>query len=151
MTGWGAGTRLIRPDGSWTEYAWGQSGQLKSVADRTPDGMETSRHELWVDALGELAAIDGSELWWDTANPIPTLTCIGGDQVLSLPGGVTGIGEAWTAPGWRAARPTDQSDPWAVIGAAAATTPEPGVAGMGAVSGMGACRGLPVRCRPGSP
>ena len=140
--GLGRRSRLIRPDGSWTEYAWGQTGQLKSVADRMPDGMDTSRHELWVDALGELAAIDGSELWWDTANPIPTLTCIGGDQVLSLPGGVTGIGEAWTAPGWRAARPTDQNDPWAVIGAAVATTPEPGAAGMGTVSGMGAVPGL---------
>ncbi|MEQ4521116.1 type IV secretion protein Rhs, partial [Pseudarthrobacter sp. B907] len=39
--GLGRRTRLIRPDGSWTEYAWGQSGQLKNVADRTPDGMET--------------------------------------------------------------------------------------------------------------
>ena len=57
--GLGRRTRLILPDGSWTEYAWGQTGQLKSAADRTPDGMETSRHELWVDALGELAAIDG--------------------------------------------------------------------------------------------
>lgn len=140
--GLGRRTRLIRPDGSWTEYAWGQTGQLKSVADRTPDGMDTSRHELWVDALGELAAIDGSELWWDTANPIPTLTCIGDDQVLSLPGGVTGIGEAWTAPGWRAARPTDQNDPWAVIGAPVATTPEPGATSMGAFSGNAAVSGL---------
>jgi RHS repeat-associated protein len=104
--------------------------------------METSRHELWVDALGELAAIDGSELWWDTANPIPTLAGIGGEQVLSLPGGVTGIGEAWTAPGWRAARPTDQTDPWAVIGAPTVLDPGPGrTAGAGAV-GLGAVSGL---------
>lgn len=140
--GLGRRTRLIRPDGSWTEYAWGQSGQLKNVADRTSDGMETSRHELWVDALGELAAIDGSELWWDTANPIPTLAGIGGEQVLSLPGGVTGIADAWITPGWRAARPTDQTDPWAVIGAPVAATPEPGVAGLSSVSGPGSVSGL---------
>ncbi|NUU31146.1 DUF6531 domain-containing protein [Arthrobacter sp. C9C5] len=134
--GLGRRTRQIRPDGSWTEYAWGQTGQLKGMADRYPDGGQLSRYELWVDALGELAAVDGSELWWDTANPIPTLAGIGGGQILSLPGGVTGIGDAWTAPGWRAARPTDQTDPWAVIGAAAASTPEPGAAGLGAVSAL---------------
>ncbi|MEQ4521115.1 hypothetical protein ABLI39_17335, partial [Pseudarthrobacter sp. B907] len=99
-------------------------------------------HELWVDALGELAAIDGSELWWDTTNPIPTLAGIGGDQVLSLPGGVTGIADAWITPGWRAARPTDQADPWAVIGAPAVPDPGPGgTAGAGA-AGLGAVPAL---------
>ena len=146
--GLGRRTRLIRPDGSWAEYAWGQGGQLKSVAGRTPDGMETFRHELWVDALGELAAIDGQELWWDTANPIPTLACFGDERVLSLPGGVTGIGEAWITPGWRAARSTDQTDPWAVIGAPSIPDPGlggaagPGAAGTGAVPGL--TRGLPA-------
>ncbi|MFM9432356.1 hypothetical protein [Arthrobacter sp. MP_2.3] len=139
--GLGCRTRLIRPDGSWTEYAWGQSGQLKSMVDRTPDGAELSRHELWVDALGELAAIDGVELCWYTANPVPTLAGVSGGQVLSLSGGVTGIGEAWSAPGWRVARPTDHTDPWAVVGAPSIPGPGlgssagPGVAGMGAVSG----------------
>lgn len=140
--GLGRRTRLIHPDGSWTEYSWGQSGQLKSVADRTPDGMETSRHELWVDALGELAAVDGSELWWDTATPIPTLAGFGGQQVLSLPGGVTGIEDAWIAPGWRAARPTDQSDPWAVIGAPAVPGPGPGGTAVGGAAGLGSVSGL---------
>ena len=140
--GLGRRTRLILPDGSWTEYAWGQTGHLKSAADRTPDGMETSRHELWVDALGELAAIDGVELWWDTANPIPTLAGFDGEQVLSLPGGVTGIGEAWTAPGWRAARPTDQTDPWAVIGAPSIPDPGPGGTPGAGAAGLGAVPGL---------
>ncbi|XTR53030.1 DUF6531 domain-containing protein [Pseudarthrobacter sp. So.54] len=168
--GLGKRTRLIGADGSWTEYAWGQTGQLKSVADRTPDGMETSRHELWVDALGELAGIDGALLWWDTANPVPTLTGIttstvgdgsggtagigiagGGGQLLSLPGGVTGIGDAWTASGWRAARPTDQTDPWAVLGTPIMPDPSPGLnpdamAGAGS-AGLGAGAG-PVGLLP---
>ncbi|MEC5193522.1 RHS repeat-associated core domain-containing protein [Arthrobacter sp. MP_M4] len=137
----GRRTRLIGPDGSWTEYAWGPTGYLNGTTDRTPDGIETSRHELWVDSLGELAAVDGSELWWDTAHPIPTLTGIGAGQVLSLPGGVTGIGDAWTAPGWRAARPTDQTDPWAVIGAP--TVPAPGLGGTAGAdaAGLGAASG----------
>ncbi|WP_346960029.1 hypothetical protein [uncultured Arthrobacter sp.] len=57
--GLGRRTRQIRPDGSWTEYAWGQTGQLQRTVDRNPDGAQLSRHELWVDALGELAAVDG--------------------------------------------------------------------------------------------
>ncbi|WP_410558215.1 DUF6531 domain-containing protein [Arthrobacter globiformis] len=133
--GLGRRTRLIHPDGSWTEYAWGPTGHLSGTTERTADGAITSRHGLWVDALDELAGIDGAELWWDTANPIPTLAGISGGQVLSLPGGVTGIGDAWTAPGWRAARPTDQTDPWAVLGTPA--VPEPGPGGTaGAASGL---------------
>lgn len=124
--GLGRRTRLIGPDGSWTEYAWGSTGLLSGSVVRDRDGAEVSRHSLWVDALGELAAVDRCELWWDTANPVPALAGIGGGQVLSLPGGVTGVGEAWAAPGWRAARPTDQADPWAVVGAPTVVDPAPG-------------------------
>ncbi|MCQ2001005.1 DUF6531 domain-containing protein [Arthrobacter zhaoxinii] len=133
--GLGRRSRLIGADGSWTEYTWGDTGYLQGTVERTPEGTETSRHNLWVDALGELASVDGCPVWWDTASPIPTLAGIGDEQVLSLPGGVTGIGEAWTAPGWRAARPTDETDPWAVLGAS--VIPEPG-----AVSGVSG--GLPA-------
>ena len=140
--GLGRRSRLIQADGSWTEYAWGATGRLKSTAERSPEGMETSRHELWVDALGELAAVDCLQLWWDTASRIPTLAGLGDRQILSLPGGVTGIGDVWTAPGWRAARPTDEADPWAVLGASAIPQPATGgtantaphaLAGLGAV------------------
>ncbi|AXJ10163.1 DUF6531 domain-containing protein [Arthrobacter sp. PM3] len=140
--GLGRRTRQIRTDGSWTEYAWGHTGYLESATERTPDGAATSRHELWVDALGELAAIDGSELWWDTASPIPTLTGIGGALVLPLPGGVTGLGDAWTAPGWRAARPTDQTDPWAVVGALPVPAPSPGGTAGPGIAGLSAASGL---------
>lgn len=124
--GLGRRPRLIGPDGSWTEYAWGPTGLLAGSVVRDRDGAEVSRHSLWVDALGELAAVDRCELWWDTANSVPVLAGIGGGQVLSLPGGVTGMGEAWAAPGWRAARPTDQADPWAVVGAPTVLDPTPG-------------------------
>nr|WP_237686509.1 DUF6531 domain-containing protein [Arthrobacter jiangjiafuii] len=134
--GLGRRSRLIGSDGSWTEYVWGETGYLQGTVDRTPDGAETARHALWVDALGELASVDGCPLWWDTASAIPALAGIGDEQVVNLPGGVTGIGAAWIAPGWRAARPTDETDPWAVLGAS--VIPEPGpVSGMGAGSGAG--------------
>ncbi|MBG6224932.1 RHS repeat-associated protein [Arthrobacter sp. CAN_A2] len=149
--GLGRRTRLINVDGSWTEYAWGPTGYLAGMCERTPDGEVASRHELWVDALGELAGVDGVQLWWDTANLIPTLAGTtgiargGGGQVLSLPGGVTGIGAAWAASGWRAARPTDEADPWAVIGAPAIPDPAPGgMAGGMAGAGAGPVGGLPA-------
>lgn len=121
--GLGRRVRLIRPDGSWTEYVWGPTGHLSGTTECAADGAETSRHGLWVDALGELARIDGAEVWWDTANALPTLAGMGGGQVLAVPGGVTGVGDVWMAPGWRAARPTEQTDPWAVIGLPALPTP----------------------------
>nr|WP_237688304.1 RHS repeat-associated core domain-containing protein [Arthrobacter jiangjiafuii] len=141
--GLGRRSRLIGPDGAWTEYAWGETGYLQGTVDRTPDGAETARHELWVDALGELASVDGCEVWWDSASGIPSPAGVGDEQVLNLPGGVTGVADAWIAPGWRAARPTDETDPWAVLGAS--VIPEPGtVSGMGAGSGSGVSTGLPA-------
>jgi RHS repeat-associated protein len=139
--GLGRRARLIGPDGSWTEHAWGPTGLLSGSVVRDRDGAEVSRYELWVDALGELAAVDRLELWWDTANPVPTLAGIGGGQVLSLPGGVVGVGEAWTAPGWRATRPTDQADPWAVVGTPTVADP---VTGSVAGAGTGLAGALPA-------
>ncbi|MET4542403.1 RHS repeat-associated protein [Arthrobacter bambusae] len=131
---------MIGADGSWTEYAWGPTGYLAGTIEKDRDGAERNRHRLHVDALGELATVDGTPLWWDTAAPVPTLAGANTTQVLSLPGGVTGIGDAWTAPGWRAARPTDQHDPWAVLGTP--TTPHPGSpattsTGVGSAAGFG--------------
>ncbi|QSZ47728.1 RHS repeat-associated core domain-containing protein [Arthrobacter sp. D5-1] len=154
--GLGRRVRVIGAEGSWTEYAWGPAGYLAGTVERDRDGAEVSRHRLHVDALGELATVDGTPLWWDTAAPVPTLAGINTTQVLSLPGGVTGIGEAWTAPGWRAARPTDQYDPWAVLGIPTTPHPTPGTtttigaglagarAGAGAGAGLGAGGVLPA-------
>ncbi|MGW9404050.1 DUF6531 domain-containing protein [Arthrobacter sp. NPDC055585] len=136
--GLGRRSRLIGPDGSWTEYAWGETGYLRGTTDRTPDGQKVAGHELWVDALGELASVDGCPVWWDTANPVPSLAGISDQQVLNLPGGVTGFGESWLAPGWRAARPTDATDPWAVLGVSVVPDPGavPGMGAPGALSGL---------------
>ncbi|WP_223944993.1 DUF6531 domain-containing protein [Arthrobacter sp. StoSoilB20] len=133
--GLGRRVRVIGADGSWTEYAWGPTGYLTGTIEKDRDGAERNRHRLHVDALGELATVDGTPLWWDTAAPVPTLAGANTTQVLSLPGGVTGIGDAWTTPGWRAARPTDQHDPWAVLGTP--TTPNPGSPLAAIAGGLG--------------
>ncbi|WP_194266079.1 DUF6531 domain-containing protein [Arthrobacter yangruifuii] len=117
--GLGRRVRSIGPDGSWVEYAWGATGYLQATAEHAPDGTVRSQHRMWTDVLGELASVDGCPVWWDTAKPVPTLAGLGTEQVLSLPGGVTGFGDAWISPNWRAARPTGQTDPWAVLGASA--------------------------------
>ncbi|WP_416403329.1 DUF6531 domain-containing protein [Arthrobacter sp. LFS091] len=137
--GLGRRVRVIGPDGSWTEYAWGPTGYLTGTIEKDRDGAVLARHRLHVDALGELAAVDGTPLWWDTAAPVPTLAGVNSTQVLSLPGGVTGIGDAFTAPGWRAARPTDQHDPWAALGTPTTPTPATGAgpAGAGVGAGLG--------------
>ncbi|WGM22007.1 DUF6531 domain-containing protein [Paenarthrobacter sp. OM7] len=147
--GLGRRVRVIGADGSWTEYAWGPTGYLTGTIEKDPDGAERNRRRLHVDALGELATVDGTPLWWDTAAPVPTLAGANTTQVVSLPGGVTGIGDAWTAPGWRAARPTDQYDPWAVLGILTTPHPTPGTtttngAGAGAGAGLGAGGVLPA-------
>lgn len=45
---------------------------------------------------------------------------------------MTGVGVAWTAPGWRGTRPTDQADPWAVVGDSTVRESIPGSAGSAA-------------------
>ncbi|MCQ2002097.1 DUF6531 domain-containing protein [Arthrobacter zhaoxinii] len=142
--GLGRRVRSIGPDGSWAEYAWGATGYLQATAEHTPDGTARSQHRMWTDALGELASVDGCPVWWDTAKPVPTLAGFGSEQVLSLPGGVTGFGNTWISPNWRAARPTGQTDPWAVLGAS--VIPEAGFSYEGstaaAMSGGGGATGL---------
>jgi RHS repeat-associated protein len=116
----GLGRRIRRtaPDGSTTEYAWSPLGYLGGVVERDVAYRETGRIDLWVDVLGELADAAGAETWWDTAAVVPTLVSVAGTSLFELPGGVTLVGDAADAAGWRGARATDPHDPWAVLAAA---------------------------------
>jgi len=126
----GLGRRVRRtgPDGSTTEYAWSPLGYLAGLVTRDAAYAETARTDVWADALGELAAVDDVEAWWDTAAAVPSLVSIGGTSVLDLPGGVIAVGSEWATQGWRDARATDASDPWAVLA---------GVTGAGLPAGVG--------------
>lgn len=108
---------VTAPDGSRTEYTWSAWRTLQRVTTTGPDGSVQRATELWVDALGELAEIDGASAWWDSAAAVPALVGIGGEQVVGLPGGIIGLGGSWAATAWRDARATDASDPWSVVGA----------------------------------
>jgi len=89
-----------------TTYDWSPLGWLSAV---TVDGRRTEVH---VDALGELASVDGVEVFRDSASWAPGAIQVGDLPVVSV-GPVTGTGSRWTTPGWRSARDTAPGDPWA--------------------------------------
>jgi len=124
--GLGRRVREIAADGGWTEYAWNGLGYLSGVTTLDADSEVTGRTRLWVDVLGELAAVDGVETWWDTAARVPALVAVGDHDVLTLPGGVTRVGGVDLEPGWRAARTTDAGDPWGAGGASSSAGPAGG-------------------------
>lgn len=108
--------RRVRAEGATdtSSFGWSDLGLLESVAIRDAAGATRSVH-LDIDVLGEVAGADGMAVWWDTAAAVPSPISIGGTPVLRAPGGAVGIGDAWTASGWRAQRSTDAGDPWAIL------------------------------------
>ena len=117
--GLGRRVRRTAPDGSTVEYVWSEGGTVGELVARDCSYVETGRITMWTDSLGELAEVGGAEVWWDTAAPLPAMVSVGGESVLDLPGGAVAVGDAWSIAGWRSARSTDASDPWAVLGSVA--------------------------------
>lgn len=122
--GLGRRVREIADDGAYTEYAWSDLGWLEAVVRHDADAVVLERTSLWVDALGELATVDGADVWWDTASTLPSLVSLGGSSVTTLPGGATRVGEDWLAPAWRGAHATDATDPWGAGRASSVTGPD---------------------------
>lgn len=109
-----AGRRTTRrdADGATTEYVWDDRGWLDRVRRHAADGTTTRETTLRVDALGELAEIDGLPVLWDTASPASAPMQVGELAVVSA-GPLTGIagdGSRWVSSGWREAR--SGTDPW---------------------------------------
>ncbi len=109
----GRRTRTAHADGRVRDLAWSPSGRLAGVTDHDLDGRH--RSELHVDVLGELAGVDGAPLWWDTADAYAPRLVQADDVPVVAAGPVTGLGEAWSAPGWRTARSAGR-DPWEPAG-----------------------------------
>nr|WP_254456358.1 DUF6531 domain-containing protein [Paeniglutamicibacter quisquiliarum] len=122
------------PDGA-TRYGWSGLGTLRTVEHTDPQG-SGALHTLWVDALGELAEVDGTALWWDTAEYAPRVVSIGERSVTALPGGLAAVDGSLLGAGWRGAHPTEATNPWAM---AAGTVP-----GLPAGLGIGANGGVQV-------
>ena len=115
----GAGRRTGERDnrGQAREFVWNPSGYLAGIVhhDRSTDTPRVRTTTVHADALGELAEVDGTEFFFDTAAYAGAPVLAGDTPILST-GPVTGVGSGWTAPGWRTARSTD-TDPWAASGA----------------------------------
>ncbi|OII23818.1 DUF6531 domain-containing protein [Frigoribacterium sp. MCBA15_019] len=135
--GLGRRVREIADDGTYTEYAWSALGWLTDITRRDADARVVERTSLWVDALGELATVDGADVWWDSASPLPSLVSLGGSSVTTLPGGATRVGEDWLASAWRGAHATDATDPWGADRASSTAGPElPGGMTLTATGGL---------------
>ncbi|MFW0111936.1 DUF6531 domain-containing protein [Rothia sp. CCM 9416] len=118
--GLGRRVRETDPDGSVREFAYGPAGYLEGIRVSTGAG-ESIAHSIRVDALGEIAQIDGIDLFWDSTAPVPTLVSVAGESLGLAP-----------ATGWRLTRSTDEVDPFAVPGAGPDTSGEGGLlAGFG--------------------
>ncbi|WP_341728172.1 DUF6531 domain-containing protein, partial [Brooklawnia sp.] len=110
----GQGRRIRKTHGEGvTDYRWDSRGWLSKVSQH--DSEESRDTDLWVDALGELAHLDGKTLSWDTAAITPSLISIGGTSVFHGPGGLNGIDGQWRQPAWRQARATADEDPWQTL------------------------------------
>ena len=116
-------------DGRSRDLEWSPTGWLASIVDEA--GGESVRTRLHVDASGQLASLDGVEVFWDTADPYaPSLVQVGTTPVVAA-GAVTGVGDAWTAPGWRTSR-SHGADVWSAGTQAAG----PALAGLPAGIGI---------------
>ncbi len=120
--GAGRRTSVRRADGSGLALSWSATGWLSTITEQTAGG-GTRRTELAVDARGELAEVDGVELFHDSADVHAGLVQAGEVPVVHA-GPVTGVGTdpatAWTGSrsgaGWRTTR-AGGADPWDTPGA----------------------------------
>lgn len=105
-----------------TSYDWSSLGWLTSVEG---EGRRTALH---VDALAELARIDEVDVFHDSA---ARGVIQAGDTPVVAGGPITGVGTSWTTPGWRSARATESSDPWAAPAASTRVAGLPDALGIG--------------------
>ncbi|SYZ34670.1 Rhs_assc_core: RHS repeat-associated core domain, partial [Propionibacterium australiense] len=119
-------------DGTVRTYRWDAGGRLEQVT--IDSALERSRTSLFTDAMGELAAVDGQGLFWDTATTIPALLSAGGQDVVSVPGFTATVGAGWQTPGWRQAPTTSTTgaDVWTTTTAGSPLTAGPGGLSFGA-------------------
>lgn len=132
-------------------YTWSPAGLLMGVSvqgpgrdqERTPEssggggeseGGEPVTWRIERDALGLPVRIGGTEVTWDVATAVPSISSFDG---ASVPGALA-VDAVLRPAGWRTARAGGSADPWAIPAAVVGGEDEgrPAVGGPGA--GMGA-------------
>jgi RHS repeat-associated protein len=130
-------TRRRDADGSTTEYAyddagrrvresgselsrcweWDEQGRLRAICSQ-PAGGDEQATSVVVDALGELAEVDGRPLLWDSADPLAPLAWLDEQAVVGAgaPWALAGADGAatWLAPDWQGTIGGPR-DPWGVL------------------------------------
>jgi RHS repeat-associated protein len=112
----GAGRR-VRQSSSDVERAWSWDdlGRLTQVDTAAGDGSPLRATNVSVDALGELALVDGVAVMWDSAHELAPLAWLGDSAVVGhgTPWALAGDGEArWLAPDWQGTVGEAPRDPW---------------------------------------
>ncbi|MDO4898248.1 MAG: DUF6531 domain-containing protein, partial [Rothia sp. (in: high G+C Gram-positive bacteria)] len=107
--GLGRRVRQVDAAGAVKEFAYDGYGFLHGLALHGADGALLADHSIETDALGEIAAIDGVSLFWDTGALAPTLVSLGGAPV-----------ELGLSDHWRSARSFQEADPFALADSAPA-------------------------------
>nr|WP_274611179.1 RHS repeat-associated core domain-containing protein [Rathayibacter toxicus] len=138
--GLGRRIRETIADGNERSYTWSDTGWLTTVTNRQPEKAEHTTR-LWVDVLGELATVNDTPLWWDSAAGSLDVIAIGDTPLLRTPGGITGVGNQWNIPGWRSERDTLHGDPW-TANHTTASAPGTGTAGGDPFAGLSLPDGL---------
>lgn len=98
-------------------YGWDWLGRPTGVRSSGSDGAMSSTR--WrVDAMGELADIDGMPVMWDTADPFSPLTWLGGTPVVSAgpEQAMPGVGSPWLDVDWLGSVAGSAGGPWGAAG-----------------------------------
>ncbi|MBB1499921.1 type IV secretion protein Rhs [Propioniciclava sp. MC1683] len=149
-----AGQLLVAtgPDGSRTEYAYDGSGRRTREAGpagerlfawdaqgflaritavrHEGDRVTTAARSLRVDALGELASVDGTDLYWDSAAALPSLAQFGATVVVNALAATAlttrdGVDPAWVLPDAHG-RDAGPASPWGLANTLAGAGLPPG-------------------------
>ena len=111
----GAGRRTSREGaGLLRTWRWDELGRLAGV-DTIASEEEARSTTVTVDALGELARVDGTDVMWDTAARLAPLTWMGEQSVVGhgSPWALARDNDAeWLAPDWQGTVGDSARDPW---------------------------------------
>jgi RHS repeat-associated protein len=110
----GAGRRVRESDADLSRcWEWDEQGRLRAIRSQ-PSGEDERTTTVVVDALGELAEVDGSALLWDSADPLAPLAWLNEQAVVGAgaPWALAGSDAAtWLAPDWQGTIGMPR-DPW---------------------------------------
>ena len=118
--------------------SWDRLGRIRAISTSAPGETQEQTIDIEVDALGELAAVDGTALLWDTADPLAPLSQIGEQVAIGQdsPWALTGPdGTKWLAPDWQGTV-GGARDPWGATTAGDAVALGLGFRGQVEVAGL---------------